>query len=283
MSNGTLSLVSSNLQYKKYNYTYSGTSYSNIHVFATNSAQSIAPAISTSRVALSSINPATVSSNNVIAKINGCMFNYNSSDFYGFFYQGSGYPMYVEGDSYNNYTDIPSSSWLYNDPKYYPSFCVKSDGSATIRWFSSSSELGTALQYCSYVIGSAHPLVYNSKCVFNESVQDSAGVTIYSSTNNGTRFNEGIGTGSSYTSERTLLGHIPYYGNAGTYIMVCADTPMLLETAANMMQDLGCDYAVAMDCGTPYEMRIKSGYGANGKVTSGIGHTLNTAVCAYVK
>ena len=283
MSNGTLSLVSSNLQYKKYNYTYSGTQYNDIHVFATNSAQSIAPAISTTRIALSAMNPATVSSNNVIAKVNGCMFDYNSSNFYGFFYQGSGYPMYVEGVSYTNYSDIPSTSWMYTDSKYYPSFCVKSDGSATIRWFANSSALSAALPYCSYIMGSAHPLVYNSKCVFNESVQDSDGVTIFSSTNIGTRFNEGIGTGSTYTSKRTLLGHIPYYGNTGTYIMVCTDTAMLLGTAANLMQDLGCDYAVAMDCGTPYEMRIKSGYGADGKVTSDAGHILNTAVCAYVK
>lgn len=57
---------------------------------------------------------------------------------------------------------------------------------------------------------------------------------------------------------------------------------MNLKTAANLMQELGCDYDVAMDYGTPYEMRIKSGYGANGKVTAGSGHDINTAVCAYV-
>lgn len=279
MPNGTLTQTYSNVQYKKYNYLYSGTTYNDIHVFTTLTTQGIAPAISTTKVALSTINPATVSSNNVIAKINACMFDYGTSNFYGFFYQGSGYSMYINGVAY---TSVPGSSSMYTDPKFWPSFCVKTDGTANIRWFGSSTALSTALPYCRYIIGSCHPLVFNSKCVFNERVYDSESTSklIYDpqKTITDIRFNEGIGTGSTGSAIRTLLGH----KSGGTYVMVCTDSSMNLKTAANMMQDLGCDYAIAMDGGTPSEMRIKDGYGANGKVTAGSGHTLNTAVCAYV-
>jgi len=187
--------------------------------------------------------------------------------------------MYLDGTAYTTYTSILTNAIMFTDPKYYPCFCVKTDGTATIRWFGSRDALGTALQYCQYVIGSAHPLVYNSKCVFNERVYDSDGILIYdpNKTITNIRFNEGIGTGSNNSAIRTLLGH----KSNGTYVMVCTDSQMNLKTAANMMQDLGCDYAVAMDGGTPVQMRIKSGYGADGKVTSNGGYTVNTAVCAY--
>ena len=49
-----------------------------------------------------------------------------------------------------------------------------------------------------------------------------------------------------------------------------------------MMQDMNCDYAVALDGGTPRQMRIKSCYGANGKVTANPGAPLHTAVCAHL-
>ncbi len=280
MPNGTLTQTYSNVQYKKYNYMYSGTTYNDIHVFTTLTTQGIAPAISTTRIELSDINPATVSANRVIAKINACMFSYSKPDFYGFFYQGSGYPMYINGTAY---TSVPSSSNMYTDPKFWPSFCVKTDGTANIRWFGSSTELNTALRYCRYIIGACHPLVFNNICVFNEKVYDSEPSNsrlIYDPDKIITdiRFNENIGTGSTVSAKRTLLGHKPN----GTYVMVCTDSSMNLKTAANMMQDLGCDYAVALDGGTPSQMRIKDGYGANGKVTTGSGHTIITAVCAYI-
>ena len=65
--------------------------------------------------------------------------------------------------------------------------------------------------------------------------------------------------------------------------MVATDGYMSVETAANMMQDLGCDFAVNMDGGSCSEMRIASGYGPAGYVTIQGGTLLNTAVCAYVK
>lgn len=110
------------------------------------------------------MNPLSISPSKVIAKTNGCMYNCNNSKFYSFFYQSTSNPMYING---TNYSTLPMSSDMYTDPKYFPSFRVKSDGTATIRWFSSKSDAELALQYCDYVIGACHPLVYDSKCVFN--------------------------------------------------------------------------------------------------------------------
>lgn len=274
---GTLTLITANKQYKKYKYTYDGTTTTGIHVFTTKSGQSIAPAVSTARVALSSMNPLNVSGTKVIAKTNGCMFDYNSSEFYGFFYQGAGNPMYINGTRHDT---LPTSSILYTDPKYYPSFCVKNDGTATIRWFASKSEAEVALPFCKYVIGACHPLVYDSKCVFNEDVREPdilGGKLIYNRSNPAAseRYNTGINQNKSM---RTLLGH----KSDGAFVMVVTDEAMSMKNAANLMYDLGCDYAVNMDGGTPVEMRIASSdYGPTGKVSSGSGHTLNTAVVAY--
>ena len=134
---GTLSLITSNGQYKKYTYTHGGASTTGVHVFTTQSGQSVAPAISTTKKPLSQLNPLSVSPSNVIAKTNGCMYEYYENKFYGFFYQGSGNPMYING---TKYTTLPTSSIMYTDPKYFPSFCIKSDGTATIRWFSSKDD-----------------------------------------------------------------------------------------------------------------------------------------------
>lgn len=55
MANGTLKILpDSQKTYCKYAYTYGGTTYSDIHTFTTGgrTSQSIAPAISTSKVSL---------------------------------------------------------------------------------------------------------------------------------------------------------------------------------------------------------------------------------------
>lgn len=88
MANGTLKILpDSQKTYCKYAYTYGGTTYSDIHTFTTGgrTSQSIAPAISTSKVSLSELNPASVSANKVIAKTNACMYEYGINQFYGFF------------------------------------------------------------------------------------------------------------------------------------------------------------------------------------------------------
>jgi hypothetical protein len=189
----------------------------------------------------------------------------------------------IDGAAYTSASSIPSLSIAFNDTQYYPSFCIKSDGTANIRWFANSSTLQNAVQYCDFIIPSAHPLVFNSQCVMNVSVQDSESTSllIYDINNpasEGDRFNSGIG---SYTSTvvRTCLGH----KSNKTYLLVSTDSGMNVKTAANLMYDLGCDYAAAMDASTPVEMRIKNGYGANGKVTSNAGTSMSQCVCAYIK
>lgn len=169
-------------------------------------------------------------------------------------------------------------------PKYYPSFCVKTDGTAAIRWFKDKATLETALPYCKCIIPSVHVLVFNGKCVFNEKVYDSESPSLPIMDPNGTntgidvRYNPGIGS-PGVDLIRTLLGHKS--GNEGIYIMVSTDAIMTCKAAANLMLDLGCDYAVNMDGNTPVQMRIKDGYGENGLVTSNPGVKLHTAVCAY--
>ena len=187
--------------------------------------------------------------------------------------------MYINGVAF---TTAPNSSNMYSDVKFWPSFCIKKDGSATIRWFSSKDDLNMALPYCDYVIGACHPLVYDSKCVFNEYVRGPdalGGQMLYDIANpdsRGSRFNTEI---DMSTAHRTLLGH----KSNGAFVMVATDGDMSVETAANMMQELGCDFAVNMDGGSCSEMRIASGYGPAGRVTIQGGTLLNTAVCAYVK
>lgn len=283
---GTLNLVSSNLQYKKYNYNYGGSTYSGIHVFTTKKdTQSIAPAISATKVSLSAINPEPIPASSVIAKTNANMHDYNANNFYGFFYQGNSHQMYIDGTAYWSST-IPTNSVMFTDfsPKYWPSFCVKNDGTAAIRWFKDKNSLLAALPYCKCVFGSVHTLVFNGRCVFNESVYDGESPSKLimnptgSNTGTNVRYNPNIGRPTN-NEFRTLLGHKA--GNEGIYFMVATDANMTCKVAANLMLDLGCDYAVNMDGSSPVQMRIKDGYGANGRVTSNTGVNIHTAVCAH--
>lgn len=279
---GTLKTVQSNQQYTKYAYTYNSTTYTNIHVFTTKSGtQSIVPAIVDTRKNLSSMNPSTVSATNIIAKTNGCVFDLLTTAFYGLFYQGAGHPVYAHGIKYNNISYVPNTNPVFEN-NYWPSFCVKKDGTATIRWFANPADLQTSASYCQSIIGAAHPLVFSGKNVLVSSVYDSANVLICNPNNlsdSSARFRNLCNPTSN--EKRTLLGHKS--GNAGVYVMVCVDSGMPLKAAAALMLDLGCDFAVNMDGGNSTEMRIKDGYGANGRVTSGNGRALPTGVCAFTK
>lgn len=283
---GTLIRVSRNLQYTKYNYIYGEDTFEGIHVFTTKvGEQSIAPAVSATKVSLSNINPAMVSPTQVIAKTNANMHDYGSNTYYGFFYQGTQQPLIVDGVSYWT-SNLPENSVMFTDtsPKYWPSFCVKKDGTAAIRWFSSKTSLLAALPYCECIIASVHVLVFDRKCVFNEEVYDSEPshtlIMDPAGTNTGSnvRYNPNNGQPNNHVY-RTMLGH--KMGNDGVYYMVSTDAKMNCKEIANFMWELGCDYAVNMDGSSPVQMRIKNGYGANGKVTSNSGTPIHSAVCAY--
>lgn len=270
-------------QYRTDSYYLNGTTFSDIHFFSTLPSQSIAPAVSPfAAIPLDKFSSAGISSSDVIAKINGCMFDMSTNDFFGFFYQGPDYPMYIDGTAYYSASSIPSTSILYTNPKYYPSFCVRSNGSADIRWFSNYSQLSGELSNCDYIIGSAHPLVYNSKCVFNEAVYDQSGVLVYDSNNpssGSARYNTGI---DNSTARRTLLGHY----STGNFVFVVTESIMPMSVAANMMYDLGCDYAVNLDGGGSSQMRAANAYtGGIGDVSIGVTpyRAVVTAVCVYIK
>ena len=289
---GSLTKVTSNSQYAKYTYSYGGKSYTGIHVFTTKpNTQSIAPGIADPKQRLSNINPAMSTPQKVIAKTNCCMFAYHKHEFHGIFYQGPNLNLYLDGTAYSSIKSVPVThvAFAYN---YYPSFCVKTDGTATIRWFADKYALEAALPFCECILGGVHTLVYDGKCVFNEKVwdneadsrlitfpQDDSGRDLNA---DGSAIRNMINIGAANSdAKRTLLGHKA--GTDGIYIMVSTDSSMLCKTAANLMLDLGCDYAVNMDGGSPVEMRIKNGYGANGKVTAGGGFEMYSAVCAYLR
>ena len=126
MANGVLKIMDgSQKTYVKYMYTYGGETYTNIHTFTTGgrTAQSIAPAISETKVSLASLNPASVKADKVIAKTNACMYDYDKDQFYGFYYQGEGYPMYF---NQYRYTSVPDNHEMYTTHNYWPSFlCEK--------------------------------------------------------------------------------------------------------------------------------------------------------------
>lgn len=280
---GTLTPEKAEGQYTRYVYKHNGNSYRYIHVFRTKAGQTIAPGLSMSAKNLAEINPASSSPTKVIAKINGGMFDVKGSQFYGFFYQGANYPMYVDGKSYSRVSEIPDSAGIFTSSKYWPSFCVKKDGTATIRWFANKSKLSAALPYCNCVIGSAHPMVYNGVSVLKVRQTDYDGVLICNPSNlndANARFN-GTLINPNEKTFRTLLGHT--HGSNGIYVMVCAGSNMTLSVAADLMVDLGCEVAVNLDGGTSTQMRIKTGYGPAGKVTPNYARDVFNAVCAVLK
>lgn len=252
--------------------------YDYIHVFETKpKAQSIAPMVSTAAVALGNLNPTGISSGKVIAKTNAGMYHLKNKEFYGIYYLG-GTNLYING---TKFTSAPASSTAYTDGRFWPSFCVKKDGTANIRWFSSQAKLKAAMDASTGIISSAQALVFRGSNVFETATYDGEtnSMLIYDGRNydNKQRY---MNVGRPTTNdERTMLGHKA--GSDGIYFMVCAKG-LTIPNCAKVMKLLGCDYAVALDGGSPSQMRIKNGYGADGEVTSGRHDDLFTGVCAYL-
>lgn len=280
----TLNKTYTSGQYSRYTLTLdNGANYKNIHVFQTKPAtQSIAPAVSKTQAEISNMNPSTVSAAKVIAKTNAGMFDKSNKEFYGIYYAGSGADIYVDGLPYKTVSEIDETlTNAFGYPRYWPSFCVKKDGTATIRWFNSKAKLQAAIPYCKCIIASVQPVVFNSMDVFESKVYDhetpSYLICNKDDQNASQRFEF---VGLPFTNkERTLLGHIK--GSNGAYVMVCS-AGLTIPNAAKVMKLLNCDYAVAMDGGSPSQMRIKEGYGANGQVTSGNPDKNFAAVCAHL-
>lgn len=288
MGNGTFEVKTTNRQHNIGTYTApDGRICGGIHVFTTlgKTRQSLVPLINPSqRVELSSMspNPAVASAASVIAKINGNVFDYKYACPLGINYEGSNGNLYISGDKYS--APPPDGSFIYTEKKYHPSFCVKKDGTAVIRWFKDATALKNAMDACRCIIGAAHPLVFGGKRVTDGDVYDNEPapnhMLIYDDINqDNCRFNFNVRKSQPNDAVmRTCLGHRS--GNSGIYIMVCTDSSITLHEAADLMRILGCDYAVNLDGSGSVQMRIKNGYGGNGKVTSASGVTLYAGIAA---
>jgi Predicted periplasmic protein (DUF2233). len=274
--------------YNKITYTVDGTSYADIRIFMTDkNTQSIAPGVlsSTPKTSLSLINPNGISSTNVVAKTNGPDSDY---DEYGALYNGT---FYIDGLFYQNSQQIQIGNWQNANPWWRgrPTFCVKSDGSAAIRWYSSSSALNTAASYCDSIIACCNPLVYSGLSVFENVVTSSVEngshrLANWSDLDDDTcHFNSGYAGSHKSNTNRTFLGHKP----DGTFFLVCVvPATMNLRVGAKLMEDLGCDYAVNMDGSGQVQMRVASGYtnGATaGRMTAGTYDYYGHVIAAYNK
>lgn len=259
-------------QYTKYKLSVPGAEYENIHVFQTKSGQSIAPMVSSTLKQLQAMNPTGISSSKVLAKTNAGMYDAKEKEFYGIYYQKDTF-LYIDGKSVGK---APASSDAYTDPRYWPSFCVKTNGKANIRWFTSQAQLQVAMDNCLCIISAVQPLIFDSKNIFEEDVKDGV--------DNGNKYllynkagedapQRFLYVGVPFTNKaRTMLGHVA----DGSYVMVCAKA-LTLRNGAKVMKKLNCDYAVALDGGSPSQMRVKD----LGEVTTGSHDALYTGVCAY--
>ena len=236
-----------NGQYKKGTYyTPEGKTLTGIHVFTTlgRSSQRIVPMISpTARVDLANMNPndEVAKPVRVIAKINGNVF---SGGPIGINYEGEKGCLYISASVYNDH-QAPAISYTYAVPKYSPAFCVKSDGTATIRWFSSQNKMQNAINACDCIIAGAHAIVFDGKCTTDENVYDNETGTdnhklIYNTNGDqsATRWDTSVVSSATAdeTAKRCCFGHKA--GSDGVYIMVCTDSYASLHEMANLMLSL---------------------------------------------
>jgi hypothetical protein len=268
-----------------------GNTYSNIHLYKTNpKTQNIAPiAKDENRMSLSNLTPPLpndVPNSYIQVKTNGGMYDTPSGNLLGFYYFIDEPTVYVNGEAFNGVNNIPNGSIMFTDKQFYPSFCVKLDGSASIRWFINKAALLDAVPFCRYIFPGGHPLVFNGQNIFTTPIEVD-GAPIFNINNPGStadHFNTTFGN-YSYAELRTLVGHKP----DGTYLLVCADDggEMPLRMAADLMCDLGCDFAVHMDGSSPVQMVLRNNYPSTvnsyTKVTSNGGTQVPTAICAYYK
>lgn len=290
MSHGSFTPTLTSGQYVKGNYTApDGTIRTGFHIFTVHARtrQRITPIINLSeRIGLGYLNPnsSVASSADVIAKINGNVFNYNVGPI-GINYEGANGNLYIGAYRFNS---PPTDSTAYTNIKFSPSFCVKSNGDAVIRWFDSATKLQAAMNACDCIIAGAHAIVFNGKCTTDENVYDNEtdpkliyNATLPSNQTN-TRWDTGVNQSSTalLTARRTCLGHKA--NSNGVYIMVCTDSSVSLHEMANFMKLQNCDYAINLDGSSSVQMRIKEGYGESGVVTSGSGVNLYAGVAAYL-
>lgn len=240
--------------------------------------------------------------NHVLCKTNANFLDNsgtNPKSFYGVFYtkRGTSSEFGMNGmvnpttsqrnTEIGNYLHELSTGWH----KFSPSFCIDSQNNAKIHWFSQKSggsriTVTDAMNKYNTIIAGQHCLVHNSKPVFESTpVYSHEGATIANwrdLNNQWNHHNENIGGGNSKIARRrALLGHTKNkefpmvviegdidWGDPGS-------SGIDLKVASYLMADLGCDYALNMDGGSPtqfYENNIRR---------YGNAYTVGSIICAY--
>ena len=251
--------------YSEVTYT-TDSAYSGISIFITDpKTLSLEEAIYTTgnKKPLAQMNPPGIAANKVVAKTNAAGFDTYGPDgmsFVGWHYVDGKY--YLSGEKLSGINDTKLKNYINYQPwRKYPAFCIKTDGTATIRWMN-HDRLKVAAPYCKTIISAFHALVYDSKSVFEYTVRDKDDdkriIADWDDLNNTNyHHNNTLANGSTeLKSNRTLLGHKAN----GAFVLVCTWCGMDLRVAAKMMADLGCDYAVNMDGSSAIRMRVASGY-----------------------
>lgn len=313
MSYGTLKKNTENtsLGYSTYEYVEKDETYKFKMIKTNPSTMNITPAISTTRVSITDLNPPTgiCSTANVFAKTNA---NYldatGGKSFYGVFLAtlNSGSKI-LSKDGLTNLSTTSSAlanslgegtgGWF----RYSPAFCIDSDNNARINWFSAQSgsdRMTISQAYTKYktIISGQHCLVFNGNPVFESTpVYSFQGVTIANWDNLKNIWNHHNeilgGENSLLNTRRTLLGHtssknfllivvegVKDLGYSGTSGILGMD----LKVASHLMKDLGCDYAINMDGGSPTQMIVSGSYMYPLSVNER-GYFIGSAVCAYKK
>ncbi|HEY8462731.1 MAG TPA: phosphodiester glycosidase family protein [Bacillota bacterium] len=257
--------------YNNVRYKIDNSSYE-VQVYMMNPyTESIACVVDSSRKNLENF---TLKDKKIIAATNGSAFD-DEHSFLGIYWKKEGSETWLHGSKVSGPNDSKIDAALRSDSHFFPSFCIKTDGSANIRWFNNCNELNVAVKYCDYIVPVCHPLVYEGDSVFESIKTDTYDNRFKIAPSwdelkkaakekkgklDGYRFNDFILEFSATVKKhRTLLGH----KRNGAYILVTTD-PMNLRDAAKLMVDLDCDFAVNLDGGKSKQMRY------NGKRVSSL-------------
>lgn len=124
--------------YSEVTYT-TDSAYSGISIFITDpKTMSLEEAIYTTgnKKPLAQMNPPGVAANKVVAKTNAAGFDTYGPDgmsFVGWHYVDGKY--YLSGEKLSGINDTKLKNYINYQPwRKYPAFCIKTDGTATIRW-----------------------------------------------------------------------------------------------------------------------------------------------------
>ncbi|HBD64443.1 MAG TPA: hypothetical protein DC038_08420 [Clostridiales bacterium] len=112
--------------------------------------------------------PAGIAANKVVAKCTAGPMTYGKdTDAFYHLYKTADGQLWFTNTKISGASEYPG---IPKDGERYASFCIKTNGSVTIRWFYTSADLSAALPYCKAIIAAPHPLVYDSKSVFENIV-----------------------------------------------------------------------------------------------------------------